>query len=663
MFIPLRAVDLSGRKERLNPMLIARSAPNARHVPALLGLAALLTLANPTARAQSAGGGDLRMEAPLVLEDVVVQDTKNQPVHDLQGTDFTITDDGKAVRPQSFEEHTAPTPAELAVQQASLPKIPNLGVNVFTNFAPTPPNSPLNILLLDALNTPMTDQARVRQQMLKYLNDQPAGAHLAIFGLGSRLYLLQGFTTDPAVLKAAIKGKWARIQASDLLSHPVEGSSGSGLYDDGIDGGIDNSELLAAGRDFLESTQTNITTQRVGTTLDALNQLAHYLSVLPGRKNLIWFSAAFPIYIEADLSLENGDGTLAPESMYGSPSKAPFDVAADYGDRVRLTDELLARSQVAIYPVDARGLFDNADVQASGSRGGPSGAIAHCNANCALNGGAVLAQSNTNFQQQIAKEQLTMNEMAFDTGGKAFTNNNDLKSAVESAIAFGSNYYTFSYTPPSGKWDSKYHKIDVKVNQPGLHLSYRRGYYADDPAVDIHGKQHPLPSPMQAAMLHGAPAPSELLFDVRVIPDDGTTDKLAPGSSPDPKLMQPPYRSFTLDTLLDIHFVQMTRASNGEYQGSIEVTVLVYNADGAVVNTKTRIGHFSLPPDRYADLLAHGLPASQSIDIPVKGTYFIRIGVHDPASNHIGAVEIPVAALQSKRAMIAASTRIAPQEP
>jgi hypothetical protein len=52
-----------------------------------------------------------------------------------------------------------------------------------------------------------------------------------------------------------------------------------------------------------------------------------------------------------------------------------------------------------------------------------------------------------------------------------------------------------------------------------------------------------------------------------------------------------------------------------------------------------------------------GPAASQSIDVPVKGTYFIRIGMHDPASNRIGAVEIPVASLQSKQAMILASTQ------
>ena len=34
--------------------------------------------------------------------------------------------------------------------------------------------------------------------------------------------------------------------------------------------------------------------QRVGMTLQALQILARYLAAVPGRKNLIWFSSAFP---------------------------------------------------------------------------------------------------------------------------------------------------------------------------------------------------------------------------------------------------------------------------------------------------------------------------------------------------------------------------------
>lgn len=195
------------------------------------------------------------------------------------------------------------------------------------------------------------------------------------------------------------------------------------------------------------------------------------------------------------------------------------------------------------------------------------------------------------------------------------------------------------------------------MNQPGLHLSYRRGYFSNNPAEATHGDKQIQASAMQAAMMHGAPQPSELLFDVRVIPADGTSDKLSPGSQPDPKLMQPPYRTYQLDTLLDIHNMQMTHANDGKIEGTLDFSVMVYDSDGGVVNAKARTVHSNLSPAQYADLLAHGVTASPAIEVPAKGIYFIRIGIRDEASNRIGAVEIPVASLQSKQAMILASTR------
>jgi hypothetical protein len=41
-------------------------------------------------------------------------------------------------------------------------------------------------------------------------------------------------------------------------------------------------------------------------------------------------------------------------------------------------------------------------------------------------------------------------------------------------------------------------------------------------------------------------------------------------------------------------------------------------------------------------MMQSGLPVKQQIAIPVKGNYFLRVGVHDVASDHIGAIEIPV---------------------
>ena len=74
-----------------------------------------------------------------------------------------------------------------------------------------------------------------------------------------------------------------------------------------------------------------------------------------------------------------------------------------------------------------------------------------------------------------------MLQLADKTGGKAFINTNGLKDAVEKAVDAGSNYYTLGYYPASHKWDGNYHSVVIKLSDPKLKLTYRLGYYADDP--------------------------------------------------------------------------------------------------------------------------------------------------------------------------------------
>ena len=75
----------------------------------------------------------------------------------------------------------------------------------FTNYTPVAPDSTLNILLIDALNTPMQDQMYVRQQLDDYVKHAKPGVSVAVFGLTNRLIMLQGFTADPSVLRAAVE--------------------------------------------------------------------------------------------------------------------------------------------------------------------------------------------------------------------------------------------------------------------------------------------------------------------------------------------------------------------------------------------------------------------------------------------------------------------------
>ena len=79
-------------------------------------------------------------------------------------------------------------------------RIAALPPHTYTNISPYPDNGTVNVLLLDAFNTPTANQQEVRRQMIEYLGKIPSGTPIAIFTMASHLQLVTGFTTDAATL-------------------------------------------------------------------------------------------------------------------------------------------------------------------------------------------------------------------------------------------------------------------------------------------------------------------------------------------------------------------------------------------------------------------------------------------------------------------------------
>jgi hypothetical protein len=73
--------------------------------------------------------------------------------------------------------------------------------------------------------------------------------------------------------------------------------------------------------------------------------------------------------------------------------------------------------------------------------------------------------------------------------------------------------------------------------------------------------------------------------------------------------------------------------------------IFVYDADGVLFNTQSGRIAADIPASRFASLLQSGIRFRQEISVPVKGEYFLRIGVHDVTTNRVGAVEVPVSAV------------------
>jgi hypothetical protein len=384
-------------------------------------------------------------------------------------------------------------------------------------------------------------------------------------------------------------------------------------------------DMIARLREFdakIESFQLQL---RARYTLDAMNEIARYLAVIPGRKNLIWFSGSFPLDI-----------------MPNSDLADPFSVMASAEDEFRDTVGMLARAQVAVYPVDARGLTTSPVFDASTSRnyGGAKG-------------NQRMVQDQTKFFTDTAAEHATMRQMAADTGGRAFVNTNDLTHAVATAIDEGSNFYTLSYTPTNPQRDGKFRKINVQLSPGGYTLAYRQGYYADDPdrirtspnAVDHAVSAANAPTPrdtLRAAMTRGVPPPTEILIKVGVVPINPTTkpeDTPADGNTLAPKT-HGPYRRYSVNYQIDPNNLSFTRTSDGKFHTSFELMIFVFDSSGAILNSTGSKVEINATLDEIKTMLSKGIFRHEEISAPLKGQYFLRIAVHDLLRDRFGAVEV-----------------------
>src|SRR6185437_12157457 len=136
------------------------------------------------------------------------------------------------------------------------------------------------------------------------------------------MHMVQGLTSDPEVLRAAVNGKRDQPAISPLLGGP---------YAPGY---------------VRERMRREVLTQ-------AMQGLARYLAAFPGRKNLIWFTGALPI------------------SLYDAGPLSPFPDMTSFIDDFNQTTDVLTLNRIAVYPIDARGL--RTDPRFSAARGGMGG--------------------------------------------------------------------------------------------------------------------------------------------------------------------------------------------------------------------------------------------------------------------------------------------------
>jgi VWFA-related protein len=568
--------------------------------------------------AQKPAGGDL-----------VLRSTVNRVVLDVVVTDSN----GRPVRGLTAKDFSVAedgrTQEILAFDVHSLEtpsdfaKLPPLPANTFVNIPPVPERGPLYVLLLDLVNSENTDEPYARKQLLNFISEKPKGTRVAIFVLSDGLHLVQGFTDDEKQLSAVLDPANPRPHIPRI---------------------------------FLE--QKNFGKGDVGMMVSVVTEIGRFLDGLPGRKNLLWFAGDFPLTF------------------------SPTDDVKSYQDEIKGALDTLAQAQVAVYPVDIRGVVTENAHGAAGSTG--AGGVTsdyHSGGAPAGSGGATepigsASADSTPFanvphaggdqgNSLLMQSYSIQDQLAKITGGRAFHSNNGLKDLLEAVVEDGANYYTVTYSPNNHNFNGAPRAIRVELANRSYQLSYRRSYYGTDlDALKIREEAHgagaaepgatrKLGDSLFANMRHGAPMAHQLYFRAQIhavgaaalaTPEQmanlqqQTGNLRAHGKNRVAKKLPPvQLQSYVVD--YNVMTPKPVGVAASAPPLALEIAAAAYDSDGQMLNGVVDQTNTA----NAASSASGGKPgmyrAQQQIDVPVSATS-IRVAVRDISTDRIGAMEL-----------------------
>jgi VWFA-related protein len=228
------------------------------HVTTWGGLAGIALFSGllPAIHAQNVehSASTIRVTTRLVLLDTSVLDAKGKPVQGLTKQDFQVIEDGHPQEIVSFDssqEHLLPA--------ASYKKSVTLDVMQPHQFG----HAPVNIFVLDEMNTHFADTSFALRSLRSYLEKQPEllPQPSALFTVtNSGFQLLQSYTVD-----------------RDLLLHALNAH-----------------KIVYAWKLEQSKSVGGEVVDRLTTSLSAMEQISQNVAALPEHKNLIWIGAGFP---------------------------------------------------------------------------------------------------------------------------------------------------------------------------------------------------------------------------------------------------------------------------------------------------------------------------------------------------------------------------------
>jgi VWFA-related protein len=510
----------------------------------------------------------IHINVNLVQVDAVVTDSKHHLVTGLKAGDFQVLQDGKPQKITNFSYVSLKPATNAAVTPPSPVKIKGV---------PPPPPVPVRpeqarrliALVVDDLGLAFDSVARVRGALKKFVDDQmQPGDLVAIVRTGAGMGALQQFTADKRVLYAAID----RVRFNSM------GRVGVSSFD----------PLGGGERTTLDAEREGIV---AAGSLGAIRYVVNGLRELPGRKAVVLFTE--------NLKLFNRDGEN-DRVMQG----------------VRELEDAANRASVVIYSIDPRGL-ETLQLTA------------------ADNTGRMSARQIARVPQVRSAQQFRSQEgmvmLANDTGGRFFSNSNDIAGALRDAVADTEGYYLLGYHPDASTFDvngrPKFHNVKVKLLRGGLEVRSRSGFFGRSDLL-----HEPKPQGRQAEIAAALSSP----FGANGIHVRLTTlYAQSPTAGPFVNAM----------LYIDPKDLAFTDQPDGWHKAVFEVAAVTFDANGQPVDSSGKTYTVQLKDTAYENTLKTGLIYTMQHPIKKPGAYQMRVALRDEDSNQVGSasefIEVP----------------------
>jgi hypothetical protein len=357
----------------------------------------------------------------------------------------------------------------------------------------------------------------------------------------------------------------------------------------------------------------------------ATKELQRYLAAIPGRKNMIWFG-----------SLGSGVTMIDPTTTAPPPTTVSF-------DPVHPTDPNHPLDPVYSDPNTIEGMWNPLAMPP------PKEMKTNPTASSYLQ----------DMTSSLAQSRVVMHTMGIGCL-YAF----GVPERIAAIVDQGSHYYTVSYTPTNQNWNGQLRNFSVEMADKTLHLEYRRSYRSEANDAAVQRVQSAVQGATAAAVLHdaigfsptlqtamgmGTVEPTQIVFQASATraasetKDSGKSPATA-GNYLSAKLRKQGYRDYTVHFRVRANELKLTRAFEpfSPYTGKLEFVAVVYDNQGQAVNGKRESATIKYDSLTDAQLQTAELTGNLVIQVPVKGNYFLRLGVRDTATDRVGALEIPV---------------------